>query len=222
VTAYETVLFDSDGVLVEPPTPEVQAAATRAAFRAVGVGEVDQQSIDDVIAGVTVDRLHDICASYDLDPATFWAAREAHDERSQFEQFEAGTRSRYDDVTAILDLECPCGVVSNNHHSTIEFVLERFDLEATFDTYYGRPKTIESLSLKKPNPHYLEQARIDLDGDPESTLYVGDSESDVVAAERAGMDSVFVRRSHRSAVSLSADPTHEVDTLHGVVDVLTG
>jgi phosphoglycolate phosphatase len=159
VTAYDAVLFDSDGVLVEPPAAETQTEATCAAFRAVGVEAVDQRSLEDIVTGVTVERLHEICTSYDLEPEEFWQAREHHDERSQFERFDAGDRDRYDDVTAIAGIDRLCGAVSNNHHSTIEFVLDAFDLAPLFDTYYGRPKTIESLELEKNRTRTISNAR---------------------------------------------------------------
>ncbi|WP_306055997.1 HAD family hydrolase [Natronococcus wangiae] len=218
MTAYDTVLFDSDGVLVEPPAAATQTEATRAAFRAVGVEDVDRRSLDDIVTGVTVERLREICTTYDLVPDEFWRAREHRDERSQLEQFEAGNRTRYEDVAAIEGVEQRCGVVSNNHRSTIEFVLDAFDLESLFDTYYGRPKTVESLELKKPNPHYLECALDDLGG--ETALYVGDSECDVIAADRAGIDSAFVRRAHCGEVSLSTAPTYEVETLREVAEIV--
>ncbi|WP_254545028.1 HAD family hydrolase [Halomarina pelagica] len=215
MTEYDAVLFDSDGVLVEPPASETQIEATRAAFREVGVDDPERRHLLDLTSGVTVDGLREICAAYDLDAETFWDARERHDERSQFEAFRANLRTRYDDVTAIAELPENRGVVSNNHHSTVEFKLDFFDLRPLFDTFYGREMTIESLSLKKPNAHYLERALADLSA--ESALYVGDSESDVVAAHRAGLDSVFLRRSHRRDVDLSVAPTFEVDSLHDVV-----
>jgi HAD superfamily hydrolase (TIGR01549 family) len=220
VTGYDAVLFDSDGVLVEPPTAETQAAATRAAFREVGVDDVAQRHVDAIANGVTVADLHDICADYGLESATFWAARERHDERSQLEQFRAGTRDRYDDVTAIAVLPQDRGVVSNNHHSTIEFVLDAFDLESLFETYYGRPKSIESLRVKKPEPHFLERALADLEA--ESALYVGDSESDVIAAHRAGIDSAFVRRRHCRDDVLTVAPTYDIETLSALPDIVDG
>ena len=213
---YDAVLFDNDGVLVNPPAPETQAEAARAAFRAVGVEDADDQHVTDVVTGVTTDRLREICAAYDLDVAGFWDARERHDERSQFDDFRAGVRECYQDVAALDDLSAPCGVVSNNHHSTIEFVLDFFDLRAHFDTYYGREKTVDSLRLKKPNTHYLDRALADLDCPGESALYVGDSESDVVAADRAGVDSAFVRRPEWRDVELTVTPTYQVETLHEV------
>lgn len=208
---YDAVLFDSDGILVEPPAYETKVQAARAAFADVGVTEVSQAAIDDVVSGPTIDRVQTLCAEYGVDPDAFWAARERRDEQSQFEQFRTGSRTRYDDISAITELSQPCGVVSNNHHSTIEYVLDRFDIESLFETYYGRPKTIESLELKKPNTHYLEMALEDLNAD--TALYVGDSESDVIAANRAQVDSVFVRRPHTREVDLSATPTYEITGL---------
>jgi len=219
VTTYDTVLFDSDGVLVEPPARETQARATREAFRAVGVADPAPEHVDAVVDGVTVDGLTDLCRAYDLDRETFWTAREQHDEQSQLSAFRDGRRTRYDDVSAIGDLSCPRGVVSNNHHSTIEFVLDSFDLDTLFETAYGRPKTIESLRRKKPNTHYLDRALADIDAD--SGLYVGDSQSDIVGAHRAGLDSVFVRRDHCREVSLSVDPTYEIESLAALPELVT-
>ncbi len=71
--------------------------------------------------------------------------------------------------------------------------------------------------MKKPNPYCLERALTDLDA--ESAPYSGDSESDVVAAHRAGVDSVFVRRPHCRDVDLSVAPTYEVESLHEVAAI---
>lgn len=209
---YDVLLFDNDGVLVDPPARETQLAAIREAFASVGVDPTDAHAAA-LAGGVTPDSLHAIADHHDLDPAALWTAREEYDERSQFRTFRAGERGRYDDVDAVTDLTQRCGVVSNNHHSTVAFVLEFFGMEWV-EAYYGREKTVESLGLKKPNPHYLERAMADLGGG--RALYVGDSENDVVAAQRAGMDSAFVRRDHNHETSLSVAPTYEVGSLHGV------
>ncbi|WP_254531459.1 HAD family hydrolase [Natrinema gelatinilyticum] len=217
MTAYDTILFDNDGILVTPPASETQAEATREAFREVGATNVAQRHLDAIVSGVTIDELREICTAYDLDAETFWEARERHDERSQLDKFEGGARECYDDVSCLTELSQNCGVVSNNHHSTLEFVLDQFELKPLFSTYYGREKTIESLRLKKPNPHYLERALADLEA--ESALYVGDSETDVLAAERASIDSAFVRRSHCRDVDLDVTPTYDVTTLRDVVRI---
>ncbi|GGL54475.1 HAD family hydrolase [Halocalculus aciditolerans] len=212
MTGYDAVLFDNDGVLVTPPRYESQSGATRAAFEAVGVEDARDEHVDAVVDGVSSAELRELCAGYDLDPAVFWAARERRDQQSQFADFEAGERDAYADLAAVRSLSVPTGVVSNNHHSTVEYVLDRFGLHDTVDTYYGREKTVDALDRKKPNTHYLDRALADLD--PSSALYVGDRESDVRAAHAAGLDSAFVRRDHNADVVLGVDPTHELDTLH--------
>jgi HAD superfamily hydrolase (TIGR01549 family) len=217
VTTYDAILFDNDGVLVDPPAHADQVAAIRDAFDELGIESPDEAHISALTGGVTPDLLAELERTYGVDREALWDARERHDERSQFDAFRAGRRDTYDDVASLADIAQPCGLVSNNHHTTIEFVLDRFDFGEQFETYYGRPMTIESLSLKKPNTHYLDRALADLGGG--SALYVGDSESDVVAAERAGMDSAFVRREHSRDASLSTEPTYEVETLHAVLDI---
>lgn len=229
-STYDAVLFDNDGVLVEPPASETQSAAIEAAFASVGVSNVAPDHVEALRRGVTPDLLDDIAGAYDLDAPALWAARERYDEDSQLEAFRAGDRTTYDDVDAVGALDAPRGVVSNNHHSTVGFVLDFFDLDCWFDTHYGRPMTVESLDLKKPNGHYLDRALADLgvrDGGGANTgtgaaLYVGDSASDVTAAERTGLDSVFVRREHRPAVPESVTPTYVVDGLDELVDIANG
>ncbi|WP_255150751.1 HAD family hydrolase [Halorarius halobius] len=216
MSRYDAVLFDNDGVLVHPPSSEAQSAAIRDAFHEVGVESPRDDHVEYLCHGVTVDGLRDIAASYGVDHETLWDARERHDDRSQREAFVAGHRSTYDDVDAVDALPGPRGLVSNNHHPTVEFVLDRFGLG--FDTYYGRPMTVESLRLKKPNTHFLDRALADLDAD--SGLYVGDSESDVQAAHNAGLESVFVRREHNRDAALGVTPDYEVETLDAVGEIL--
>ncbi|WP_410767010.1 hypothetical protein [Haloferax sp. DFSO60] len=96
MTEYDAMLFDSDGVLVEPPTYDPMAEATRETFRSMGVEDAEGAHIDAVVddEALTADRLADICAVYDIDPVEFWETRERYDEQSQIESFHAGTRSR--------------------------------------------------------------------------------------------------------------------------------
>ena len=220
MTTYDAILFDNDGVLVEPPSDETLLAAAEAAFRAVGVEVPDEEHIADVVRGVTPDLLEEVCAAYDVDQHEFWEARDTHASEAQVAEFRDGDRGPYDDVAAIEDLAHDFGIVSSNQHETIEFVLDFCEFGDLFDTYYGRGMGVEDLRLKKPDPHFLERALADLGA--ESALFVGDSESDVEAARRAGLDSAFVRRDHCADVELSVEPTYEVEDLHGVVEIANG
>jgi phosphoglycolate phosphatase-like HAD superfamily hydrolase len=103
--------------------------------------------------------------------------------------------------------------VSSNQQATLEFLFEHFGVGGWFETVYGREPDPESLARKKPATHYLDRALADLGVRGERTLFVGDTWVDVVAGDRAGCDTAFVRRPHRRDHALDTEPTYEVETL---------
>jgi HAD superfamily hydrolase (TIGR01549 family) len=215
--SYEAILFDNDGVLVEPIGRSVLRRATWEAFDALGVPDPDPDDVDRLSLGVTPDLLSDVCASYDLDPARFWRTRDYHSSHAQRAELRAGRATLYDDFDAVREIDAPRGIVSSNQQDTVEFMHDFFATRDLFATAYGRDTTIRSLARKKPDPYYLNRALSDLDVD--AALFVGDSESDVLAAQAAGLDAAFVRRPHREAYDLPTDPTYELDGLADLLDV---
>ncbi|RCU47683.1 HAD family hydrolase [Haloplanus salinus] len=215
--SYEAVLFDNDGVLVEPIDRSVLRGATWEAFDALGVPDPDPDDVDRVSIGVTPDLLSTVCATYDLDPARFWRARDYHSSHAQRAELRAGRAALYDDFDAVRAIDAPRGIVSSNQQGTVEFMHDFFATRDLFATAYGREPTVRSLSRKKPDPYYLHRALADIDAD--AALFVGDSESDVRAARNAGLDAAFVRRPHRESYDLSVDPTYELDGLAALLDV---
>ncbi|AZH26614.1 HAD family hydrolase [Haloplanus aerogenes] len=214
---YEAVLFDNDGVLVEPVGRAVLRRATWEAFDALGVSDPDPDDVDRVAIGVTPDLLSSVCATYDIDPERFWRARDYHSSHAQRVELRAGRAALYDDFDAVRDIDAPRGIVSSNQQDTVDFMHDFFATRDLFATAYGRDPTIRSLGRKKPEPYYLHRALADLDAD--SALFVGDSESDVLAARNAGLDAAFVRRPHRESYDLSVEPTYELDGLTDLLDI---
>ncbi|WP_251342627.1 HAD family hydrolase [Haloplanus halophilus] len=215
--SYEAVLFDNDGVLVEPMGKSVLRRATWEAFDALGVPDPDPDDVDRLAIGVTPDVLSTVCARYDLDPERFWRARDYHSSHAQRAELRAGRATLYDDFDAVREIDAPRGIVSSNQQDTVEFMHDFFATRDLFRTAYGRAPTIRSLDRKKPEPYYLRRALADLD--VESALFVGDSESDVLAARAAGLDAAFLRRPHRESYDLSVSPTYELDGLTDLLDV---
>ena len=214
--AYDAVIFDNDGVLVElVDLTRLREAAVRT-FDELGV-DADPDHVDEIVVGVTPDLLTDICDPYGLDHETFWSTRDRVTAEFQCELVRDGVTCLYDDFHAVEALDAPLGIVSSNQQRTIDFMHEFFGTRALFETVYGREPTVESLHRKKPDPHYVERALSDLGVD--SALFVGDSESDVLAAHRAGLDSAFLRRSHRADLELSVTPTYELEGLSDLLDV---
>lgn len=216
---YDAVIFDNDGVLIEPTELSVLTEAIREAFAAFGVSEPATEHVEGAL-GVTPDDLSSICEEYGLTASAFWEARDRKGSRAQQAEIRAGRKALYDDVSALSSLDLDLGVVSNNQHETVEFIVEHFGLDDLFETVYGREPTVEGVRRKKPNSHYIEAAMDDLGAT--DALYVGDSNVDLVAAERAGLDAAFVRRAHREEYELDREPTYELGDLTELADVVTG
>lgn len=214
--AYDAVVFDCDGVLVEPTDTAVLVDAVVDAFDAFGVDvdrPVARRSVTEDEVPVETARQHGV------DPEAFWHYRELTASLAQQTHVRDGGKPVYDDVAALESIDCPIGLVSNNQHATIEFLLAFHDLPH-FETGHGRRPTLAGAAARKPEPDYVEVALAELGG--KNALYVGDSEKDVVAARRAGIDAAYLRREHVADVTLTTEPTFEVPDLERLVQRVTG
>jgi HAD superfamily hydrolase (TIGR01549 family) len=218
-TRQETaVLFDMDGVLLEGrgTDPAVHARALDDLLEARGM-DVAEEHRATLSTYEYSDAFVEACAAVGVDPEAFYTAREEYSAARTVEH--AAGRDRFDDVDAIDGLtdRVAVGLVSNNYHRTVEFVVDRLELTA-FDVARGRELGPVGFSRRKPEPYYLLETLEALGAT--GGIYVGDRETDVVAAHRAGLESAFIRRDHNADVELSVEPTVEVDGLDEVVDVI--
>jgi phosphoglycolate phosphatase-like HAD superfamily hydrolase len=214
------LLFDMDGVLIEG----------RGADAAV-----HERALDDAIAqrGLAVDAEtrsllegyeYDTdfvrgCARLDVDPVAFYGRRERHSARRIVDRLESGVRTLYPDTTALADLtdRYALGVVSNNYHDVVEFVVDHHDFDA-FAYVSGREPGVRGFFRRKPDPHYLLDALESLDA--AEGLYVGDRDTDLIAATHAGLDAALVRRPHNGGLTPSVAPALDVDSLTTLADRL--
>ena len=215
---YDAVVFDNDGVLTTLTDWSVMRRAVRDAFRDMGVLDPDPADVDQLVYGVTPEILTAVSERYDLDPYPLWYRRDLRSSLVQEREIRAGRKALYRDVDALGALDRPLGIVSSNQHRTVTAILDQHGIGHHFQTVYGREMHPESLARKKPDPHYLDLAIADLGA--ENPLFVGDSESDVLAAEAAGVDSVFIRREHRADTELTTPPTYEIDSLSELPDIV--
>ena len=220
---YESVVFDVDGVLLRRHAdhPDVYGDAVAEAFRAFDL-DPPRSDVEACFGTATLDEMTAVCERHGVAFETFWPERERRVSALQRRMMERGERVLYDDCSVLAELAeaHTLGVVSNNQHATIEFVVEHFGLDDRFDAVYGRDPTVEGFERTKPDTHYLERALADLG--TRSALYVGDSGVDVLAAHEAGLDSAFVWRNHRDGYELPEEPTHEIDRLTELTDVVAG
>lgn len=215
---YDGLLLDHDGVLVTLGDESALTAAARDALQEVGVHDPDPDAIDTISMWATTDGLQEVSNQYGVDPDRLWRARDDRAKDSLLAQTQNGGKTPYDDVDVLESIEHPMGIVSNNQTRVVEFVLDHYDLGEHIETIRARSPTPESLDRKKPRPTYLEEAMADLG--IENPLYVGDSESDVEAGQRAGFDVAFLRRPHNRDVSLATTPKYDISGLDHVVDIL--
>ncbi|QLH79488.1 HAD family hydrolase [Halosimplex rubrum] len=214
---YDTVVFDNDGVLVGRTRFDVLQEATEETFAQFGVSDPDPDHVEDMTIGATPEQVNSVCDTYGFEPTEFWRTRDSTVSGAQQDEARAGRKTPYGDIDTLTNLDVATGIVSSNQQETVDFLLDHFEIGRHFDTAYGREATVESLTLRKPNPHYIERALADLDA--ESALFVGDNESDIVAAENAGIDSAFIRRPHRSDWDLNVWPTWDIDSLDRLHDI---
>ena len=214
---YDAVVFDNDGVLIGRTPFDTLREAAFDAFESVGVTDPALSHVEEIAVGVTPATLREICDRYDIDPTEFWRVRDERATEAQIAATRQGRKTPYDDIDALRHLDASLGVVSSNQQATVDFLLDHFGLAGRFDTAYGREPSIASLSRKKPSPYYIERALEDVDAG--TALFVGDNESDVRAADNAGIDSAFIRRPHRRSFELSTQPTYEIADLHDLVSI---
>lgn len=214
---YDAVVFDHDGVLLGRTPFDTLREAAWDAFERLGETDPDLAHVDEVAVGVDPATLTDICERYDLDPVEFWRVRDEVATAAQADAARSGRKTPYEDIDVLRHLDAPLGVVSSNQQATLDDLLEYFGLADQFQVVYGREPSIASLSRKKPSPYYLERALEDLEAT--TALFVGDNDSDIAAADNAGVDSAFIRRPHRRSFELSTDPTYELDDLHDLVSL---
>ncbi|MES3517844.1 MAG: HAD-IA family hydrolase [Natronomonas sp.] len=214
---YDGLLLDHDGVIVTLVDESALYEAARRAFLDSGV-DPKEADVETLSIRVSPSELSDVAETYDLDPDQLWKHRDDRIETTLRAETTAGRKHPYGDVDALGAVSVPIGVVSNNQTRIVEFVLDQYGLADRFGTIRAREPTVESLHRKKPNPEFLEAAMADLG--VSNPLYVGDSESDVVAGKRAGLDVAFLRRDHNARVDLGVEPTYDVRSLTTVVELL--
>lgn len=220
--AYDAILFDHDGVLLEVDYDPARSfePEVRKLLAGFGIQDPDGEDVEELSSLGDPARKRAVCESYGISVEEFWRRRERRSLEYQKEMIQRGEKELYTDFNAVEMLydSFDLGVVSNNQRRFVNFVLQRFDAGYLFETVHGRGDGWKDLARLKPDTYYLQQAMQDIG--TEDVLYVGDSWVDVEAADRAGLDSAFIRRRHREGYELRTEPTYELAGLHELHEVV--
>jgi len=218
MTRFDAVLFDMDGVLLEgASTPaSVYRRAAGDAIEALELAVPDDQR-------ASLEQYHfdqemaACCRGLGVDPAAFWQTREHFATERATHRLATGEREPFADTAALADLSVPLGIVSNNRAATVDFVAERL-FSGRFDIAIGRDPTVTGFERRKPDSHYLDRALDSLGTD--RAVYVGDRETDVLAARAAGIESAFLRRAHNDGVTFDQPPALDIESLRALPSML--
>lgn len=161
-------VYDLDGTLVHLAVDWKEAErAARAVIAEADVG-IDPERED-------VWTLFDVAEEHGL--------YEELESRIAPHEIEGAEESRRLPTADELDeLSVPVAVCSLNCEAACRIALERHGLDDYVDAVVGR----DTVGARKPNPKPLLAAIARIESEPSETLFVGDSESDAVTAERAG------------------------------------
>lgn len=166
---YDAVVFDLDGTLLRL---DVDWATVERELTAA----LERRGVDTEYDGTPwelLDRAED--AGY---------YEEIHELIAAHERDGARSSERLPLADDLPDCEGPVGVCSLNAEDACHVALEVHGLTVHVDAVVGR----DTVDARKPDPASLLAAIDALDADPGRSLFVGDSESDAVTAERAGVE----------------------------------
>lgn len=215
--SYNVVLFDMDGVLLHgaETVSWIYETAAKKALEEFDAHETAHE-IDSLTGFHYTPAMEATCEALGVPVAEFWERRESHAAELENQQLRDSERQPFDDITVLEELadSYQLGVVSNNRQATVDQMLSVCGLEF-MDVAIGRDHSLAGYDDRKPEPTMLLAALRQLE--TEAGLYVGDSAKDVVAADRAGIDSAYLYRSHNEDIDLDCTPTIE---LTGLTDLL--
>lgn len=219
---YGALVFDMDGTLVEYTAHGARRELAVEAFDAVGVDPTTAE-LRSVAEGSTANA-REVCEAHGADPAAFYERFDPDLAAHQRSAVDDGAKSAYEDARRALDAlgvgeRLPAAVLSDNFQSVVDRVVEeRFP--DRFAAAHGVAPGVEGRRRRKPDTRNLERA-LDAMGVPaDRALVVGDGTRDVAVADRAGIDSAFLRRED-SGVD-GHDPTYRLDDLGELVGIVEG
>jgi phosphoglycolate phosphatase len=166
-TEYGAVVYDLDGTLVRLAVDwEAAADDAVAAFADAGVDAVDA----------------DLWSLLETAPE-YGLAEDLEAILAEHERHGAEDARRLPRADRVPEWTVPVGVCSLNAEAACRLALDRHGLLDHVDAVVGR----DSVATHKPDPEPLLTTIDRLGAEPSSALFVGDSERDAVAAERAGV-----------------------------------
>ncbi len=183
---YDTVIFDLDGTLLntlEDLTDAVNYALDKHGFSTHSLDEVRRY------LGNGVKKLMELAIPGGLESQAF---DETFEDFKQYYSEHAAVKTRpYDDIEELLlelkNKGIKTAIVSNKRDKGVKDLKEQF-FKDSIDVAIGETESIK----KKPAPDTVLEAMKQLKADSDKTMYVGDSEVDIMTAANAELTCISV------------------------------
>jgi len=219
---YGSVVLDMDGVVLDFKGDNFnwKYDAVRKVLKAEGVdsSQFSREQLGAFMGDKGVRACVEKCNENSLEAEEVWTKIAEETSRRRAKKIKEGEFHLFPEVREALEelhsLDIELGVISNAPEMAIEETISYFDLKKFFKFYRGI-EDFEDLTHRKPHPDYLEFARAELKRDP--FLYAGDAESDIMAARKADMDSVWVKRTDANT---DTAPNYTVSSLEELMEII--
>ncbi|QEE17619.1 HAD family hydrolase [Promethearchaeum syntrophicum] len=141
------------------------------------------------------------------DPNDFWIKFDERDGIKRKKLIKNDQLILYDDVIPTLkklnNFGIKTGIVSNTPDFIVEYELAEFDLSPYFDTVLGLG---DDQSICKPEKDGIIMVLKELECLPSNTVFIGDSQVDIIAAQRAEVIPIFIDRKKKKSRKLTINP----------------
>lgn len=195
---YDAVIYDLDGTLLN--TLEDLAAAVNHAMRAFGYAGHSTAAVCSMV-GNGMERLMRSALPEDVQPERFAEALAAF--KAYYADHSDDLTCAYDGVEALLEALSQSGVrqavVSNKGDPFVKALCRRY-----FDRWITDAVGEQPAVRRKPHPDSVLRIMADWGCDPARTLYVGDSDVDILTARNAGVACASVTWGFRTEAELLA------------------
>lgn len=183
---YKTYIFDLDGTLLD--TLEDLAASCNYALRANGMAERTLEEVRRFV-GNGVKKLMERAVPGGLENGKF--SKTYADFRTHYLIHSLDTTQPYDGILGLLATLKARGaklaVVSNKFYAATQELCRHF-FGDTIAVAIGERETIR----KKPAPDTVLEAMKQLEADAKTTVYIGDSDVDIITAHNCGLPCISV------------------------------
>lgn len=219
---FNSVVFDMDGVilnsLVDHEDWKYNAVDEALDEEGVDPESLSKEKKDSLLGDQGYAECVKTAKEVGVNPRKVWNTVAEKTTLSREKQLEDGKFELYDGardtIEALHDRDIKMGIISNAPEMAVELTIEHFDLKRFFKFYAG-VRNFEDLQARKPHPNHLELAKAELKRNPFS--YVGDHESDLVAAQRADMSSIWVKRQE---TQVDVTPDYTVTSAKEIRDIV--